>query len=80
MKTYYLATLIQIPVVCRATTALGKRTFLDLASNFEKENPFFTQTSVARRYIFKPKIKILINFGGPWNEKKMVYSLATWNR
>jgi hypothetical protein len=25
------------------------------------------------------KILIWINFGGPWNEKKLLYSMAIWN-
>jgi hypothetical protein len=33
---------------------------------------------VARWYVFKPKIQIWVNFGGPWNEKSW-YSMAVWN-
>jgi hypothetical protein len=26
----------------------------------------------------KPKIQIWVNFGGPWNRKDWLYSLAIW--
>jgi hypothetical protein len=32
---------------------------------------------VARWFIFKPKIQIWVNFGGPW--KMMIYFTAIWN-
>jgi hypothetical protein len=34
---------------------------------------------VARWHVFKPKIQIWVNFGGPWNEKKLVYYTVIWN-
>jgi hypothetical protein len=40
---------------------------------------------VDRRYVFKPKIQIWVNFWGPWNEKKvgivyghLEYTTAIW--
>jgi hypothetical protein len=35
---------------------------------------------VARWFIFKPKIPFFGNFGGTWNEKMLVYSLAIWSK
>jgi hypothetical protein len=41
-------------------------------NGFDGKMIFFTssivfQTRVARWYIFKPKISMWVNFGGPWN-------------
>jgi hypothetical protein len=36
-------------------------------------------TRVARWFVFKPKIQIWVNYGAPWNEKKLVYYMALWN-
>jgi hypothetical protein len=29
---------------------------------------------------FQTKIQIWVNFGGHWNEKKLIYSMAIWNK
>jgi hypothetical protein len=34
----------------------------------------------ARWYVFKPKIQLWVNFGRPWNEKKLVYYMAICNK
>jgi hypothetical protein len=37
------------------------------------------RTRVARWYVFKRKMQIWVNFGGPWNEKILEYSMSIWN-
>jgi hypothetical protein len=40
----------------------------------------YIQTSVARRFIFRPKIPIWVNFGRPYIDGKMlIYFMAIWN-
>jgi hypothetical protein len=34
---------------------------------------------VARWFVFKPKIPIWVNFGGPWNGKMLLYFMTICN-
>jgi hypothetical protein len=38
-----------------------------------------TKRRVARWFVFKPKIQIWVNYGAPFNEKKLIYYIAIWN-
>jgi hypothetical protein len=45
-----------------------------------KNLTFVTRTGLPDgMYIFQPKIKIWVHFGGPWNGKGLLYSLGIWN-
>jgi hypothetical protein len=42
-----------------------------IAFKTDATEPISVQVRVARWYIFKPKIPIWVNFGGPWNRKDL---------
>jgi hypothetical protein len=37
------------------------------------ESKIVLQFRVARWFVFKPKIPILVKFGGPWSEKVVIF-------